>query len=65
MSSRAVAAYAESAIAAEILCSLLSSNVGTFLKAVGNGASVDDALLEFQVQPNAFHAEWRRRVGLQ
>ena len=62
---QAAVAYAESAIAAEILCGLLSSNVGTFLKTVGNGASVDDALLEFQVQPNAFHAEWRRRVGLQ
>jgi hypothetical protein len=31
---------------------------------VGDGRSVDDALLEHHVQPNAFHAEWRRRVGL-
>lgn len=61
----ALVAYAESAIAAEILCALLDSNVGAFLALVGNGRSVDDALLEFQVQPNAFHAEWRRRVGLQ
>jgi Peptidase MA superfamily len=58
-------AYAESAIAAEILCAQLGSNIGGFLRIVGSGRSVDDALLEFQVQPNAFHAEWRRRVGLQ
>jgi Peptidase MA superfamily/Tetratricopeptide repeat len=57
-------AYAESAIAAEILCTQLGANVGAFLQNVGNGRSVDDALLEFHVQPNAFHAEWRRRVGL-
>jgi tetratricopeptide (TPR) repeat protein len=62
---QAQAAYAESAIAAEILCGLLGPNIGAFLKTVGGGASVDQALLEFQVQPNAFHAEWRRRVGLQ
>ena len=62
---QAMAAYAESAIAAEILCKLLGANVGAFLRTIGGGASVDQALLEFQVQPNAFHAEWRRRVGLQ
>ena len=61
----AVGAYAESAIAAEILAAKLGSNVGAFLKLVGSGTPVDSALLEFQVQPNAFHAEWRRRVGLQ
>ena len=60
----ALVAYAESAIAAEILCAQLGSNVGAFLRIVGSGQSVDQALLEFQVQPNAFHAEWRRRVGL-
>jgi tetratricopeptide (TPR) repeat protein len=62
---RAQVAYAESAIAAEILCGLLGTNVGAFLKTVGNGATVDQALLEFHVQPNAFQSEWRRRVGLQ
>ncbi|HEY7497547.1 MAG TPA: tetratricopeptide repeat protein [Vicinamibacterales bacterium] len=62
---RALVAYAESAIAAEILCAQLGSNIGAFLRSVGNGQSIDDALLEFQVQPNAFHSEWRRRVGLQ
>ncbi len=61
----ALVAYAESAIAAEILCTQLGSNIGAFLKVIGNGSSLDQALLEFHVQPNAFHAEWRRRVGLQ
>lgn len=60
----ALVAYAESAIAAEILCARLGRNIGAFLQIVGNGASVDQALLAFQVQPNAFHSEWRRRVGL-
>jgi hypothetical protein len=57
-------AYAESATAAEILCAQLGPNVGSFLQMVGHGSSVDQALLEFQIQPNAFHAEWRRRVGI-
>jgi tetratricopeptide (TPR) repeat protein len=62
---QAQAAYAESAIAAEILCGLLGTNIGPFLRTVGGGASVDEALLEYQVQPDAFHSEWRRRVGMQ
>jgi tetratricopeptide (TPR) repeat protein len=61
---RALVAYAESAVAAEILCTKLGSNIGGFLEVVGSGRSVDDALLAFQVQPDAFHSEWRRRVGL-
>jgi hypothetical protein len=60
----ALVAYAESATAAEILCAQLGPKIGGFLQIVGNGGSVDQALLEFQVQPNAFHSEWRRRVGL-
>ncbi len=61
---QALIAYAESAVAAEILCAKLGSNIGEFLKLVGNGTAIDDALLAFQVQPDAFHSEWRRRVGL-
>jgi hypothetical protein len=61
----AIGAYAESAVAAEILSAKLGSNIGAFLKLVGDGTPVDGALLAFQVQPNAFHAEWRRRVGFQ
>ena len=61
---RAMVAYAESATAAEILCGELGTNVGAFLQNVGGGQSIDQALLDFQIQPNAFNAEWRRRVGL-
>jgi hypothetical protein len=57
-------AYAESEIAAEILCAQLGSNIGAFLQLVGSGNSVDQALLAFQIQPDAFHSEWRRRVGI-
>jgi len=60
---QALVAYAESAVAAEILCTKLGRHIGGFLHIVGNGTSVDEALLAFQVQPDAFHAEWRRRVG--
>ena len=59
----ALVAYAESATAAEILCAQLGPNIGSFLRMIGNGDALDQALLEFQVQPNAFHSEWRRRVG--
>jgi hypothetical protein len=59
----ALVAYAESAIAAEILCAQIGRNIGAFLRLAGNGQAVDQALLEFQVQPNAFHSDWRRRVG--
>jgi len=63
-SQRAPIAYAESAIAAEILCNQLGPNVGAFVQTVGKGASVDQALLDYQVQPNAFYSEWTRRVGI-
>jgi tetratricopeptide (TPR) repeat protein len=61
----ALVAYAQSATAADILHGRLGSNIGPFLKLVGDGTPLDRALLEFQFQPDAFHAEWRRRVGLQ
>ncbi|MGH9372123.1 MAG: hypothetical protein ACRD15_11390, partial [Vicinamibacterales bacterium] len=57
-------AYAESAIAADILCERLGPNLGILLQMVGNGHSVDQALSTLNVQPDAFHAEWRRRVGI-
>lgn len=61
----ALVAYAQSATAADILHGRLGANLGAFLKLVGDGTPLDRALLEFQFQPDAFHAEWRRRVGLQ
>jgi len=59
---RAPIAYAESAIAAEILSNQLGPNLGSFVQSIGNGNTVDQALLDYQVQPNAFHSEWERRV---
>ena len=58
----ALLAYAESAVAAEILCERLGPNLGPFLQMLGNGHTVDQALSTLNVQPDAFHAEWRRRI---
>jgi tetratricopeptide (TPR) repeat protein len=60
----ALLAYAESAVAAQLLVERLGPNTGLFLQMVGAGSSVDDALTTLKVQPASFHAEWRRRVGL-
>jgi tetratricopeptide (TPR) repeat protein len=60
----ALVAYAESAIAAAILCEQLGPNVGLLLQMLGNGDSLDQALTTLKVAPETFHAEWRRRVGL-
>ena len=57
-------AYAQSHIAAEVLVERLQPYVGAFLQLLGNGHSVDQALSRHGVQPEAFYAEWRRRVGL-
>ena len=59
----AMLAYAESAVAAEILCERLGPNLGPFLQMLGSGHTVDQALSTLNVRPEAFHAEWRRRVG--
>ena len=60
----ALVAYAESFIAAELLCEKLNPHVGPFLQLLGNGHSVDQALSRHGVQPEAFYAEWKRRVGI-
>lgn len=59
----ALLAYAESQVAGQLLVERLSPYVGAFLQAVGNGHTVDQALSRHGVQPEAFYAEWRRRVG--
>jgi hypothetical protein len=61
----ALVAYAESAVAAEILVERLGPNLGVFLQMVGNGHTADQAMSTLNVRPEAFHAEWRRRVGLE
>ena len=60
----ATVAYAESQIAGELLCEWLKTNVGPFLQMLGTGHTVDQALSNHGVQPEAFYAEWRRRVGI-
>ncbi len=60
----ATVAYAESQVAGQLLCERLGANVGPFLQMLGNGHTVDQALSNHGVQPEAFYAEWRRRVGL-
>jgi tetratricopeptide (TPR) repeat protein len=55
-------AYAESAVAAELLLERLGPNTGLFLQMVGTGTSIDDALTTLKVDSASFHAEWRRRV---
>ena len=59
----ALLAYAESQVAGQLLVERLSPYVGAFLQALGNGQTVDQALSRHGVQPDAFYAEWRRRVG--
>jgi hypothetical protein len=60
----ALVAYAESAVAAQILTERLGPNLGLFLQMVGTGHTVDQALGTLNVPPEAFHAEWRKRVGV-
>ena len=59
----ALVAYAESAVAAQLLTERLGPNLGVFLQMLGGGHTVDQALSTVKVQPEAFYAEWRRRVG--
>lgn len=59
----ALLAYAESHVAAELLCQKLSPYVGAFLQLLGNGHTVDQALSHHGIEPESFYAEWRRRVG--
>lgn len=60
----ALVAYAESYVAAELLCEKLNPHIGPFLQLLGNGHTVDQALSRHGVQPEAFYAEWRKRVGI-
>lgn len=57
-------AYAESHVAAGLLVERLQPYVGAFLQLLGNGHTVDHALSRHGVEPEAFYAEWRRRVGI-
>jgi len=59
----ALVAYAESAVAAQILIERLGPNLGVFLQMVGGGHTVDQALSTLNVPPETFYATWRKRVG--
>lgn len=60
----ALVAYAESAVAAEILCERLGPNLGIFVQMVGSGHTPDQAMSTLNVRPEEFHAEWRKRIGI-
>jgi len=60
----ALLAYAESAVAGQLLVERLSPYVGAFLQLLGNGHTVDQALSRHGVKPEQFYAEWRRRVNM-
>ena len=59
----ALVAYAESLVAGQLLCERLGANLGPFLQMLGNGHTVDQALSSHNVQPEAFYAEWLRRIN--
>jgi hypothetical protein len=59
----ALVAYAESLVAGQLLCERLGANLGPFLQMLGNGHTVDQALSSHNVQPEAFYAEWQRRIN--
>lgn len=60
----ALIAYAQSQIGAQLLYERVSPHAGSFLQLLGNGHTVDQALSRHGVQPEAFYAEWRRRIGM-
>jgi hypothetical protein len=51
-------------VAAEILCERLGPNLGVFVQMVGSGHTPDQALSTLNVLPEAFRAEWRKRLGV-
>jgi hypothetical protein len=50
-------------VAAEILCERLGPNLGAFVQLLGTGHTPDQALSRLNVRPEAFDAEWRKRIG--
>ena len=60
----ALIAYAESAVAAQVLVERVGPNLGVFLQMLGGGHTVDQALSTVNVRPEQFYAEWRKRVGV-
>jgi hypothetical protein len=60
--SDALLAYAESWVAARVLVERLGPNFPVFLQYVGNGTSVEQALLLFNITEADIQKEWTRRT---
>lgn len=60
--SDALLAYAESWVAARVLVERLGANFPVFLQYVGNGTSVEQALLLFNITEADIQREWTRRT---
>jgi hypothetical protein len=60
--SDALLAYAESWVAARVLIERLGPNFPVFLQYVGNGTSVEEALLLFNITAADIEREWTRRA---
>ena len=60
--SDAMLAYAESWVAARVLVERLGPNFPVFLQYVGNGTSVEQALLLFNITEADIQREWTRRT---
>jgi hypothetical protein len=58
----ALLAYAESWVAARVLVERLGPNFPVFLQYVGNGTSVHDALMLFNITDEDIQREWTRRA---
>jgi hypothetical protein len=59
----ALLAYAESWVAARVLVERLGANFSVFLQYVGNGTSVEQALLLFNITDSDIQREWTRRTS--
>jgi Tetratricopeptide repeat len=57
-----ILAYAESVVAARLLVERLGPNFPVFLQYVGNGTSVEQALLLFNISAADIEREWSRRT---
>ena len=57
-----ILAYAESVVAARVLVERLGANFPVFLQYVGNGTSVEQALLLFNISAADIERGWSRRT---
>ena len=55
-------AYAESFVATRVLVRRLGPNLPVFLQYVGNGTTLDQALLLFDINPADVEREWQQQM---